>query len=290
MKKLFVLSLISIIPFFAFCQIGTNSVKHVVKMDLKGAVKEIKHYAFEPDITEKDSIHLKRFDFFGMHNFILEFDREGWLIKKTEFKLRDEQLMPFGKWNYTYDGKSRIIKETYTFDGLSNSETASFQYAYPYDSLTTIVEQRNGKTRSTYHYILINRTEEFISINSDSSYIGKTILEMDDQGRVLRIEDYGNVSRLQKLTINSYHDKIYRTPSKVLSTDLKSGQTFLIENLLDEQGSITSQKKSSFNNGEFKTTTYTYIYDTTGNWIEKREFLDNHLRKIFQREIEYYPN
>lgn len=111
---------------------------------------------------------------------------------------------------------------------------------------------------------------------------------MDDQGSVIRNEDYSNVSRLQNLTIKFYQDEIFRTPNKVLITHFKSGQVYLTENLLDEQGNITSQKNISLNTGEFKTTTYTYIYDTNGNWIEKKEFIDNRPRKVFRREIEYY--
>lgn len=290
MKKLFLLSLKLIFPFLAVCQIGTNSIKHMDKMNLKGAVKQIKHAAYKPENSETDSINLIRFDFFGMHNYTQKFDRQGWLIEKAELKLREEQLIPSGIWTYDYDEDHRLLKETYIFDALSGSDTATFQYAYPFDSLTTIVEKRNGETQRIYHYILENRTEKFITINSDSSYIGKSFFEMDDQGRVLRNEDYSNVSRLQNLTINFYQDEIFRTPNKVMETHFRSGQIYLIENLLDEQGNITSQKNSSFNTGEFKTTTYTYFYDTSGNWIEKREFIDDHLRKVFRREIDYYLN
>lgn len=111
---------------------------------------------------------------------------------------------------------------------------------------------------------------------------------MDDQGSVIRNEDYSNVSRLQNLTIKFYQDEISWTPNKVMDTYFKSGQVYLTEILLDEQGNITSQRNSSFYTGESKTTTYTYIYDTTGNWIEKREFIDNRPRKVFRRDIEYY--
>lgn len=288
MKKWFLSSLILIFPILSFCQIGTNSVKHVDRMNLKGAVKQIKHTAYKPEYNETDSINLIRFDFFGMHNYTQKFDRQGWLIEKAEFKLKEEQLIPSGIWTYGYDEDHRLVKETYIFDALSGSDTATFQYAYPFDSLTTIVEKRNGETQRIYHYILENRMEKFITINSDSSYIGKSFFEMDNQGRVIRNEDYSNVSRLQNLTINFYQDEIFRTPNKVMETHLRNGQIYLIENLLDEQGNITSQKNSSFNTGEIKTTTYTYFYDASGNWIEKREFIDNHLTKVFRREIEYY--
>jgi hypothetical protein len=288
MKKWFLLSLILIFPLFALGQNGTNSVKHVDKMNLKGAVKSIKHTAYEPGSIETDSINLVKFDFFGMHNYIHKFDREGWLIEKVEFKLRERQLIPSGIWTYDYDEEHRLAKESYIFDAIDGSDTATFEYTYPFDSLTTVVEKRKGKFQRIYHYILENRTEEFITINTDSSYIGKSFFEMDDQSRVIRKEEYSNVSRLQNLTINFYQDEIIRTPSRVLKTHFKSGQVYLTENLLDDQGNITSQKNSSFYTGESKTTTYIHIYDTTGNWIEKREFIDNHPRKVFRREIEYY--
>ena len=290
MKKWFLLSLILIFPLFSLCQNGTNSIKHVDKMNLKGAVKTIKHTAYEPISIESDSINLLKFDFFGMHNYIHKFDKQGWLLEKTELKLREEQLIPSGIWTYDYDEEHRLSKESYIFDAIDGSDSATFEYTYPIDSLTTVIEKRKGEFQRIYHYILENRTEEFITINSDSSYISKSFFEMDAQRRIIRKEDYSNVSRLQNLTINFYQDEIFRTPNKVLITHIKSGQVYLTENLLDEQGNITSQKNISLNTGEFKTTTYTYIYDTTGNWIEKKEFIDNRPRKVFRREIEYFMN
>lgn len=288
MKKVFLLFLIMATPLLAFSQRGKSSVNDLVMMNLKGAVKEVRHFAFTPKYMEEDSIVLSPLDFFGTHNFILKFNERGWLNEKIELRLNQEDhLFPDAIWKYTYDRQERLSSETITFR-VTTPDTASFHYAYPNDSLMTIAEKQNRQTKMTYRYTQDDRTEEFIAINRDSSYIGKTYFEKDTFERIIRREDYNNMPRLQNLTINFYQDSIFRTPYKTIETNLRTGRMLHIENLLDEHGNMISQKVGPIQNGESKITTYTYLYDAGGNWIEKREFIDNQLRKIFLREIDYY--
>lgn len=290
MKKPFLVLLILMIPFLAFSQRGKSSINDLMMMNLKGAVKEVRHFGFTPEYIEEDSIVLSPLDFFGTHNFILKFNEKGWLKEKIELRLnQEEHLFPDAIWTYTYDGQQRLLNETITFR-VTTPDTASFHYAYPNDSLMTIAEKQNSLTKMTYRYTLDNRTEEFLAINRDSSYIGKTYFEKDAHDRIIRREDYNNMTRLQNLTINFYQDSIFRTPFKTIETNLRTGRMMQIENILDDHGNIISQKLGPIQNGESNTTTYTYVYDVGGNWIEKREYISNQLRKIFLREIDYYQN
>lgn len=173
---------------------------------------------------------------------------------------------------------------------LSKIETASFSYFYLNDTSTSILEKRNGNLAFTYHYNLNNNTEEFTRVNADSSFIHKTYSEIDDKNRIMRKEDYANSTRIRSLTLNSYHDKHFLTPAKSLQSSGKGKQISLYENILDEYGNVVSEKITAFHTGDSNTTTYAYLYDDRGNWIEKSEYVDQILRTVVKRVIAYYPD
>ncbi|EMS33187.1 hypothetical protein C943_00464 [Mariniradius saccharolyticus AK6] len=290
MERLLILLLFFGTPLIAFGQKSQLSVKHSVSMNLKGQVQEVRNYAFEPGGKESDTVNLVPYDFFGMLNFIVQFDRQGWKVKKIDLKLHDSKLVPSATWSYRYDSLHRLIEETYIFKSIDQTDTASFHYLYPSTNHTTIIEKRNSEMRMAYHHKLENRTEEVTTVNSDSSYIARKYFQFDEQERIIKVEDYGNESRLRNLTINFFGSDSYRNPAKVLETDLRTGKTFLSENELDVFGNVVGKKISSVESGESRTTTFTYSYDELGNWIEQKEFIDGVLRKVFKREIVYYED
>ncbi|UJP66595.1 hypothetical protein [Mongoliitalea daihaiensis] len=277
-------------PFTVFSQSGTLATTQKEKQNLKGPVKEVLHTTFEPMQIGGDSTTWIPYDFFGFHNYRLKFDNRGLLTERIDYKLQDNELKQRGIWNYTYDEKDRVVEEVYLYESLSTIDTASFSYTYLNDSSTSIFEKRNGVPSSTYHYNLSKSTEEFTSVNADSSFIQKTFSEIDDRNRVTRKEDYSNGTRIRSLTLNTYHEQQFLTPAKSLQSYGKGNQVSLYENELDEQGNVISEKITAFHTGDSKTTTYSYLYDDMGNWIEKGEYVDKILRKIVKRSIDYYTD
>ncbi|MDR1583499.1 MAG: hypothetical protein LBS55_09640 [Prevotellaceae bacterium] len=202
---------------------------------------------------------------------------------KTEEKYTSplDEILYFGVFKYSPSGelleekvnnveykKNYVKKYIITPQDISvniefESETPYLHEKYILDSkknVTQKIEYNRGDTVRTFKY----------SYNSAGKLTSET-QQMSDASINFRYT-YNNKGQLEKKTEVNASGKVFHTQSYTYN---KSGYT---------DAEITSYSGDS----QKLTLKYKYVLDSTGNWIEKQEFMDGHLFSVITRKILYY--
>ncbi|MDR1593058.1 MAG: hypothetical protein LBS43_01075 [Prevotellaceae bacterium] len=143
------------------------------------------------------------------------------------------------------------------------SETPQLHEKYVLDSkknVTQKVEYDRGETVRTFKY----------SYTSAGKLQSET-QQMPDASINFRYT-YNNKGQLEKKTEVNATGKVLHTQSYTY----------------DKNGNVDTEITSYSDDPQKLTLKYKYTIDSSGNWIEKQEFMDGHLFSVITREISYY--
>jgi len=254
---------------------------------LKGNVETLKYYKY--NVTYKnDSISQVKFeDFIVPKNYMIEFNQDGYIRKKIEYRLKNDSIIEKGLWLYNYEN-DKIKKEIYYWNNRSK-DTTQWHYLYP-DESTTIINQESTMSPKLMHYIYkqVKNKEYYKSINADSSFIGKSLYVYDKRDRIIRIEKYDDQEYTRDIILKSYSDSINLNPKVTVSSYTKYDAPVSINQYkFNDQYDII--EIDGLDVSDDIKTIIEYKYDDNKNWIVKiKKGGTGKIYKIYKREISYY--
>jgi len=255
---------------------------------LTGKVKQLIHKEYEPRFTNDSTYTLKLYDFLAAHNYKLEFNLHGNLIGRTELRKVNDSLKTGAVWYFKYDNNNRILQEK-RISLQYSKDTIIWNFEYRGDSIVN-VNQFDNTYKILYNTYKQKGNIEYLKhANSDSSYITKKRFVYDKQNRLTRYEDYANKDFIQDLKIYSYVDNYSKNINKTFSLDAKYNNSWINEYRYNFQGDVISISFENLVNDNKPGSSYQYIYDENGNWVEKKQYNPKgRLSVVFRREIVYY--
>ncbi len=291
---------IFIISFVLFsCSSVLIETNDLDKLDLKGKIKSIDIKA----ISDKDTIQK-----------VLIFNKTGNTLIEKDFSIDGGSIdKPATKTIYTYTkfGEKKVKKQYELSGELYRKEN------YKYNSKKKLIEKNKsdgkGNQLLTLNYKYNNKGQMVEEIVKDVSYGSNTVdkgtFKYDSRGNLIERKYYNNNGVLQSVFSNKYSnnhliasESIFFTKKRVIkninSYD-NNGNVIEIKSY-DENNQliltvitvfdIKSNRIESldFRNNLKKRTTYKYQYDLHDNWIYNEVYINNKLKGIIQREIEYY--
>lgn len=263
------------------------SKNDIERFELKGYVKSIFYREFQPSFKnrKKTKYILHPYTFLSEDNYRLNFKKNGYLKEKNNFTIENNQLKKFADWSYDYDNENRVFKEICTF--FDSNKELKWEYNYKKDTVE-IVKFSNSEPNLFYRYVQENNTEIYTIRNSDNSYKEKTIFEYDNTNRLISIKKNYDRDAIQEVIYTKYIDDHNARKESEIVEDIQQEKKHISKFIYNEKGDasntfvIINGKKNLF-------LTFEYIYDTNGNWIERRTYnKDKKLVSVTKRGIEYY--
>lgn len=248
----------------------------------KGKVKSLYEAYYHPQIlpggmiiqgTQLDSIdlyaHLNYYDLQGRSIETYSFD-----IDQTTNLHMTCMYDSIRKHSQTciYDASGTLIRTLYcTFDNQWNSLEAT---AY-IDSLLY--------SKITWKYNPQGQLTETILYNG-SKQLSKTAYTYDSKGNQIQEITYDHLGQMQTAINRNFDDQGNITEeAHYLGSRLQQKKTLEY----DSHGNVI-RKNTRYVNGIIVNQSYTYHYDSIGNWIEKIVFSDEKPQYLIWRKITYY--
>ena len=257
------------------------------RFHLKGKVKTLKYFEYNVTYRNDSVTQVNLEDFIVPKNYKIEFNKEGNIQRKTEYRLKNDSIKEKGLWIYNYE-KDKIKKETYYWNNYSK-DTTQWNYSY-HDKRTTIITQESTMSPKLMYYVYKQdqNNEYYESINADSSYIRRSLYVYDKHNRIIRIEKYDDQKYTRDIIFNSYADTINFKPKVTGSSYTKYDAPLIIQQFkFNNQNDII--EIDGLDVSDNKKTIIEYKYDDRGNWIEKtKKGGAGKIYKIYKREIFYY--
>jgi hypothetical protein len=260
--------------FFPACR--HNNYLKVIKTDwkkdnLKGRVKKIESVRYFESGPERE---------------IEEFNEQGFLIRRLYGSLKNKKLDPT---YYQYDITSNTTIVSWT--SINGQRTKSY---YEYDDKGNLVEDRSGEVIKKYSYDDSNRVvEEKVFING--SLYDKTVSEYKPDGSMVSITTDGRTGRKTGETTKNdsvEFRKHFDDKGAVENTDLfkfdKAGKLlygkgeikdwmFYTNYYYNDHSDVIMEVSFDSRKNATDTIVYTYTYDKTGNWIQKKGKCDRQI-------------
>ncbi|UBB89937.1 hypothetical protein J4771_00880 [Candidatus Kaistella beijingensis] len=301
MKNKILISLI----FFFFIPLKIKSQYTITNdieiMKLKGNVKYLKEYKFQPIIDTNGNVTIG--NKINSGNNDVSFNENGQIIKQRILKFDDTY---YGILENKYDLKNRIIEK---------NETGGKKVTFKYDSINLNKEEIVLQDDKIYYKIIFrfNKQNKLIE-KKGIKYPSKELNEQisygyDNNGNLVSLNSIINTifktkysyNNLNKLVEEISYNKDDRPSMKIeyyydIKDNLISKKYFYDENLY--LGFISEFNE---NNDVIKETGYKYIdqskefeyeysyeYDKNNNWIKLIKFRNKVPTEILTRQIEYY--
>lgn len=215
-----------------------------------GRLTEINEYGADGELKSKQ---------------VFEYDKKGNLAEDALY--RDGKF--FEKHSYSYDDKGRLLMHTYK--NVHWKKNKSWNYFYDDTGKKTEVFVYTGRKKKKMSW----EEKHLYGYDQSGNLVLDSVVDYPDQFSQKTVYRYDAAGR--KTEINNYDN----------NNSKDWGNTFKY----DELGNITELGTFENNGGlKFSDTNYRkYIYDTTGNWIEKTSYDVNLSPTIItERIIEYY--
>lgn len=252
---------------------------------LKGSVKSATSYSY---YAKQDSdISSKNWDY----KIINEYNKKGNLVS-TSYKKSSRSVETY-HLNYKYDGHGRT-------DRLSNQNGQVIRrFDYAYNIKRNLVETSSSGSRLSYHLVYNRNGKRDTLYNYDrkGEVTSKQVFRYDDDGNLIQFMRYnpeGNVTNKHFYRYDNQHNK-----TEEIIADARGERKSRISFKYDDKGNLTSRLDSNlfFIGGDpgkkvgdqLYLRTYSYVkFDHAGNWLQKNLMIDNQIKRIVVREIEYY--
>ncbi len=285
-KYLILISILFPLLIFSQQRIRLNS-NDIERYHLKGKVKSLKYFVYDVKYLNDSVYEIKIEDFIVPKNYKIEFNKNGYITKKTEYRSKNDSLIKKGVWLYEYDN-NKIKNEIYYWNNNSK-DTSKWTYNYPNKNTTLITQQSTMSPKLMYYSYQQNKNKEYYkSANADSSFIRRTLNVYDKKNRIIRIEKYDNLDYIQDIVLKSYSDSLNPYPKITISSYTKYDAPFsIIKYIFNSNNDIIEY--DSLINSDNKKNIIEYKYDTQGNWLEKTEKGGTgKIYKVYRREFTYY--
>ena len=288
MNKKLIFIIIIISPTLIFAQHRLRMYSNDInRFRLKGKVKSLKYFEFNIKYLNDSVYKLTLEDFLVPRNYKVDFNQDGYITSKIEYRLKNDSIIEKGLWTYNYE-KNKIKNEIYYWNNKSK-DTTQWNYFYP-DNQTTRINKISTMSPKLMHYNYrqLKNKEYYKSINSDSSYIRRSLFVYDNKNRIIRIEKYDDKHYTTDIILNTYSDSLNPNPKLTVSSYTKYDAPPVIRQYeFNNQYDITV--RDGLNTKDDKMTIFEYKYDDEKNWIEKVEKGGTgKIIKIYKRKIEYY--
>lgn len=191
---------------------------------------------------------------------LYEYDANGNLIKKTEEGHFNNEVK-----TYTYDKNNKLIKEGSS--KLKPNEGTVYEYDNRGNKIKMGIVPDNGGFM-VYKYNNLNQLIEAIGYKGKNKSDDRTTYKYNEEGRITEekhynLYGYDDVERLTSITTWEY----------------------------DQYQNITKEEKYLGGGTHISHAHYSYIYDSYGNWTQKKSFDNPHSKKpaeIQTRTFTYY--
>lgn len=263
------------------------------KPEFKDSVMSVKVLEYELVYLNDSMYKTKIDDFILPKNYVLYLNQNGFPIRKTELRLKNDSLVEKGVWQYFYENE-KIKKEVYIWN--NHSETIDeWHYSYPHPDSVLIVKTTKGNgifgnSNQYYSYVRKGNKEIFKSYNADSSFIQRQLNVFDSHNRIVRIEKYEDRDYLTDIYFYSYKDSVFNQPDRTISSFTKYDEPFpvMVRYLYNEFGDVTDVM--NFNSDPASHLVFEYEYDPKGNWIKKihKNNSNGKVTRIVERSFKYY--
>ena len=220
----------------------------------------------------------------------------------TKFYYDDYDILLKNERFLTISPNSLFATTKYKYDNLGNCiKVTSQQYKVYINSDAIIYYFNESELKSTWVKILNNHYEliahNFYKIGDDQKITLNSRIEYENgiKKEVLYFDLYGKV--IKKIGFEESETSFtiiyeYNEESIAINTKEYDRKNCLVEEIFcDDKGNkIKVVSHSPFTVPSLRETTFEYIYDIKGNWIErkKKSAFDNQIF-ITRREILYYP-
>jgi len=287
MKKLNAVLIILISTFASCAQENESSIPKIKS-------EEIIFYKLDPGSTR-----IRR-EGPGMDELI-EYNAEGKIIQVSVIELDETKNKNIYLLHerYFYEDNNLIKKEKIGYQTGEVYEETSYQYQQnklirqevkSIDNGKEVLKQ-DGSFYSTYIYGDNTETEKFYGYNEEKKtfVLAYAAHKQFDANKNLVQEKLEDING----EIYEQSDLIYNKENKLIKTvkSLRSPSTTTYK--YNKEGHITENIHES--EGTIITTTYTFKYDTKGNWIEKKEAQTTNIKRqiqepeyIIKRNLTYY--
>jgi hypothetical protein len=225
--------------------------------------------------------------------------------------------------NYDYDSKKEERKAIFMFNSegykleekyMSPSDEVLYLGVFTYSSSGVLVAEKVNNFEFEKNFVkqYINSPKEIIvniAVEAETPHLYEKYtldakknvtqkVEYDDRGEAVRTFKYtynpaGKIqSETQQVTGASINFKYtYNNKgqlSKKTEVDALGKIIHTQTYTYDKNGYVDAEITSYTDDSQKLTLKYKYVLDSMGNWIEKQEFMDEHLFSVITREISYY--
>lgn len=206
------------------------------------------------------------------------------LAEKITYGVQD---YPTDKVTYLYDSKGNINQENIYL----GSEYIQYTALYKYDAKNNkVFEGRYDKDskmtyETKYQYDTNNNLLKSTTIGKDNQVEYSEELTYDKKNNILSrltFERYDNTKTLNKFLYDSNNNAIKRQISK------NDVLLFEVNIDYDKNNNQISYVATELASKAVSKRSYTYEYDTNGNWTKKTVFIDGKPKFIVERQIVYF--
>lgn len=250
--------------------------------NLNGNVKTIIEYEFYPVVRDGELLQSEY-----SSNTVYNYNKQGNL---TNRKVYNEDSTNTFRDQFIYNKQDKLIEHLQ----FEQDEEITFRRTYKYNKRNYLVRERN-------YYGYGDLWREEISFYNEQDQLKKTIVygmgdtvgsrttyEYNDEDLLLCSKHFGkdDQNNPSMETYEYYENQEIRKVSYYDRTGQLKSTTYYT---YDEYGNII--EKGHFHGDTILSKLYNYEYselDKNNNWLKKKSFVDHYLRRIYEREIEYY--
>lgn len=286
MKFPFLLLLFGLSSTVIKCQVPVifNQLDFTYKGDVKSVLIEI----FKPRY-KGDSIVALVYESgpFAIQHQKIYFGDNGLVIRKDELQKSCDidSLHVEHVWSYHYSNGRLDSVLRRELDGKLYRHSWKFYYTYPNDSISYEDFDTGFKRIKRIKKAPNSETVEYL--NSDSTLLITEVSQLDTFKRKERFEVWQK-KKLESITLYYYQDSLSRLPTDEYFIDLElneiSHTKYLYNEFYDQVEWVTFDRMDK----EVYRKNFEYIYDSTGNWLEKKEYNQSgRLITIYKQSFEY---
>ncbi|MBP1645435.1 MAG: hypothetical protein H6Q16_1010 [Bacteroidetes bacterium] len=198
---------------------------------------------------------------------LYKYDERGNCIERIDSNY-DEGITRSRVYNhiYKYDNSGNIIEESNYFN---NEFSSKYYYKYDengncYESISYESENDSAFSKTLYIRDKDKKKVEWIMYNKLGDLDSRFIREYDNNGNVIKVENFNQEDTLPSVTFYKYNDK----------------------NDITEQSFFDNKTNTKYIVYKIK-----YKYDSKGNWIKGTKYnKDGSIEFIHKRKIKYYKD
>jgi hypothetical protein len=260
---------LSILIFFIFLFSFYIKSEKMMTNNLENKIKSVKKIYYKPgDSIIKAITSNRNATIDAYYNFYTIYSKNGVPI---EMYFRDKNGELYEKRIKTLDENGKLI-EGKMYDPVELIE--KWDYIYDDKGNCTSINYFDSKgrlRREVNKYDKENRPVEFIYYDHNGDVGFRSIDQYNEKGQVKNIITFENYN--SSITIESYE---YNDDNNVIKISYYKLKAY-------------DRSRQEYIKGELKRQrSFSYVLDSYGNWITKKEKLNGVLNKIWERKIEYF--